>query len=73
MKTEELSDFCHALTEIDQKQNITVGDALLQEIKDAIRQDPTSQELKDVILKYGRHRPRKFPKKAAYTSDDVKA
>ena len=36
MKTEELSDFCHALTEIDQKYNIAVGDALLQKAKDAI-------------------------------------
>ena len=36
MKTEELSDFCHALTEIDQKYNIAVGDVLLQKAKDAI-------------------------------------
>ena len=51
IKTEELSDFCHALTEIDQKQNIAVGDALLEEIREATCQYPTSQNLKDVVLK----------------------
>lgn len=50
LQAEELSDFCHALTEVDQKQNVAVGDVLLQEIKEATCKDPTSKELKNIVL-----------------------
>ena len=49
-ETEELSDFCHTLTGIDQKQNIGVGDALLEEIRIETCQDCTIQEVKNVVM-----------------------
>ena len=61
-ETEKLSEFCHSLTGVDQKENITVGDSLLEDTSTATCQDCNLQELKELFVVGWASSHKKVPK-----------